>query len=76
MRIDLEELPVPNAVETQGFFVVVQNCNRLGVFLGVVDGESLIRDGDTGDQLEFVLQSARPGVKTLRRVACRSQTLS
>ena len=55
MRIDLEELPVPRTVETQGFLIVVQNYNRLGVLLGVVDGEDLIWDRDTGDQLEFVL---------------------
>ena len=55
MRIDLEELPVPDAVETQGFLIIIQNHNGLGVLLGGVDGENLIWDWDAGDQLEFVL---------------------
>ena len=54
-RTDLEELPVSDAVVTQEFYILTQDCNRLSVLLGVIKGESLIGDGNTGDQLEFVL---------------------
>jgi hypothetical protein len=42
VRADLEELPVPGTVVTQGPVIVIQNRNRLSVPLGVVKGEGLV----------------------------------
>ena len=41
-RTNLEELPIPDAVVTQNFLVVIQSGSGLGIILGVIKGEGLI----------------------------------
>ena len=42
VETNLEELPISDAVVTQKFVVVIQNCSGLGIILGVIEGEGLI----------------------------------
>jgi len=61
VEINLEELPISDAVVTQELVVAIQNCSGLGIILGVKKGEGLILDRDPGYRLQFVLQRGQSG---------------